>query len=268
MEKTLNEVHTLISDHFISFKDDLNKYLKDNEENIIQNRKNFYEPQIKQLEDEIKNLKDHYDEMERNTAQYTTELVRKENILNKMVNRSSKLHAKVRNNNIASRSFHNWIDIGTDKNILINSFKKIYLENPQKRIMFKRWIRKTNSKREYRFLNETKQKFEKEAKIKSLESNKQISLLEKELLFAKEELEKKQKNFKEMQQRLRKAFMRGVVNLNLEAMDVFNGAQFMKVTEEIEGGENSSENYSENIEDVDDEFFVEETPNISIIRHK
>jgi hypothetical protein len=62
--------------------------------------------------------------------------------------------------------------------------------------------------------------------------------------------------------------MRGVVNLNLEAMDVFNGAQFMDLMQEVEGDEAEHVDEEAPVNESDDEFFVEEDiPQISVILH-
>ena len=62
--------------------------------------------------------------------------------------------------------------------------------------------------------------------------------------------------------------MRGVVNLNLEAMDVFNGAQFMDLMQEVEGNEVDHQDIETGVNESDDDFFVEEAPSVSVIRHK
>ena len=259
--------HELVNKHFDNLKNELELYFKNSSNQVIQEKKALYEPQLNKLESQLKAEQDHFTQMEMDTGKNTTELARKEGILNKMLLKSARLHAKVRNNNLSSRAFHSWIESGTSKGILSRTYKSIYIDQAPKRIFFRKWFKKMLEKREIGYLNEIKQKFEKEAKTKAIESNKQISQLEAELAGARAELEMKQKNFRDMQQKLKKSFMRGVVNLNLEAMDVFNGSQYANLVEEVENNEQIIEN-NEPVDEGDEEFFIEEEPQISIIRHK
>jgi hypothetical protein len=124
-------------------------------------------------------------------------------------------------------------------------------------------------RREERFHAELKSRFDRQRRAQAAETNRIVGALEDELRTARAELEEKQQTFLELQQRLRKAFMRGVVNLNLEAMDVFNGAQFMDLVQEVEG--NEAEHFDEEaaVNESDEEFFVEDDAvPISVIKHR
>lgn len=262
------QIHEIIDDSMTQLAKTLEEYMRKNEASIAQERSDFYTPQIQELETQLKEHHEEFLRMQSNASEATGQLVQKEAILMRMIQLSSKLQSKVRNGNSMSRAFNGWVIHGTDTEILEAAFKNTFLKNAVKRLMFKRWIRKMYKKREIRFTREIKTRFEKESKAKAAESNRIIEELESELNSAKTELETKQKSFLEMQQRLRKAFMRGVVNLNLEAMDVFNGAQFMNLMQEVEGNETEEHENEDSLNESDDEFFVEEEPQINVIRHQ
>lgn len=269
MEEHVDEqLSNILEDHFAALSHSLEDYMRQNDQSIAEERKDFYMPQINELQEKIKEGEEIFTEMEEHASQVTTMLVKKEAVLAHMVQLSARLHQKIRNGNSYSRAFNRWTEIGTDKEVLAKVYERIYIVNAAKRIFFKRWVRKMYKQRENRFIHEIKTRFERESRAKAIESNRIIESLEAELAEAKGLLEEKQKNFLEMQQRLRKAFMRGVVNLNLEAMDVFNGAQFMDLMQEVEGNEAEHSNEDAPINESDDEFYVEEeAPKISVIRH-
>lgn len=266
-DKAEATLHEIVETNFFNLKEDLQKFLTYNEQVIAKEQDDIYSPIIQKLTDELNGHQTNFEHMQVTTQGHTAELTRKQEILRKLVDRSALLHTKVRNTNLTSRGFHSWIDDGTDKLILARDFEKIYIKNAKMRVLFRRWKRKMHKSREDRLENEAKQVYEKESRESGKRFNAQISKLEAELAAARAELEMKQKSFLEMQQRLRKAFMRGVVNLNLEAMDVFNGAQFMNLVQEVEGGTGGVHDAENEVEEGDDEFFVEETPSVAVIRH-
>lgn len=263
-DEALREV---ISINFERLRKDMMQFIKDFESSVDDYQKSIYLPHVQELEGKYHELKSVYDEFETGTDTGSRELARLEDIYMKLVNRSSKLHQRVRNHNLLSRAFTSWVNDGTERKIAYDTFKSIYIYNALKRVYFRRWVRMMHRKRHQRLETEARLRYEREVKAKSSEYNSQIARLEKELSNARSELESKQKSFKEMQERLKKAFMRGVVNLNLEAMDVFNGAQFMNLTEEVENAENAVRDDEAEIEEGDEEFFVEEEPKVSVIRH-
>lgn len=261
------ELHEILESHFSKLTSDLEEYMKKHEDDVAAERTNFYTPQIDDITQRIRQGEDDFAGLHANVSELTEKLVKKEAILNKMVRLSAKLHRKVRNTNSCARSFNFWTEIGTNKDILAKTYRTIFITNSLKRLMFRRWLRKMYRKRENRIMKEVKTRFDKEARAKAAESSRVIEGVEQELAAAKAELEEKQKKFIDMQQRLRKAFMRGVVNLNLEAMDVFNGAQYMDLIHEVEGNQAEHRDQDAPLDESDDEFFVEEAPQISVIKH-
>ena len=257
----------ILDENFERLANDLEDFMKKHGQRVADERSAFYQPQIAELEARINQGAGEFTEMEGKVRSLTQILVQKEAMLNRMVRLSAKLHQKVRNGNSCSRAFNLWAEMGTNKDVLANTYRKIFITNSMKRTFFRRWLRKMYQRREGRMLHEIKTRFDKEARAKAAESNKVIEGIEAELAAAKAELEEKQRKFLEMQQRLRKAFMRGVVNLNLEAMDVFNGAQFVDLMHEVEGNEADHRDEDAPLDESDDEFFVEEAPQISVIRH-
>jgi predicted RNase H-like nuclease (RuvC/YqgF family) len=221
------------------------------------------------LEAKIHDCEEEYARMEADASDSTTELARKEATITRLVAMCGRLHQRVRNGKGCSRALKVWAEIVIDRPILIRAFKRIYFYSRLKRNFLRHWRRKMYKRREERFHAELKSRFEKQRRAQAAETNRIIGALEDELRTARAELEEKQQTFLELQQRLRKAFMRGVVNLNLEAMDVFNGAQFMDLVQEVEG--NEAEHFDEEaaINESDDEFFVEDdSVPISVIKHR
>lgn len=266
-DKAEETLHQIIQTNFDNLRDDLQKFITYNDQVVAKEQNDVYSPIIAKLTDELNSYQTQFQQMQTLTQDNTAELTRKENILRKLVEKSALLHTKVRNSNISSRAFHTWIEDGTEKLILTRRFESIFIKKATERVFFRRWIRKMHKRREDRLELEARHIYEKESKESSKRYNAQITKLEEELAAARAELESKQKSFLEMQQRLRKAFMRGVVNLNLEAMDVFNGAQFMNLVQEVEGGTGGVHDSENEVEEGDDEFYVEEAPNVAVIRH-
>ena len=261
------ELHQLVTNNFDRFLSELEEFFRRNHETIAQEQSDYYTPQIDRLQAQLDAAKSEFEKMSNDAQEHTSELARRKAILNNLLARSAKLHLKLRKSAIASKAFHSWIRDGTDKILLARTFEGIYIKNARMRNFFRRWVKKMHKKRDTRIETEARQMYEKESRARANEYNAEIARLEKELADSRNELETKQKTFIEMQQKLRKAFMRGVVNLNLEAMDVFNGAQFMDMTQEVEGKTGGTHDSENEVEEGDDEFYVEESPNIAVIRH-
>ena len=262
------QLSKILENNFQQLIKDLEAFYHANEETISKEQNDFYSPQIAQLQSQLQDSEQLYDNMETQATTFHHDIIQKEAIVQRMVHLSSQLHSKIRNGNTCSRFFQSWVSDGTDKDILLRSFEAIYLQRANQRVFFRRWARKTIIKREARFTREIRTRYDKEMKSKSTDFNRQISQLESQVAAARALLEEKQRNFIEMQQRLKKAFMRGVVNLNLEAMDVFNGAQLMGMMQEIEGGEQGLRDQDAPVDESDDDFYVEDTPEVKIVRHQ
>ena len=262
-----SELHQIVTENFDKLLSDLEEFFKQHNQTIEKEQGDIYLPIIQRLQNELQAIQTEHEQMSIEAQTSTAELERKKAILNNLMKKALRLQLKGRYSAIVSRLFANFIKEGTNKRLLAQRFHDLYIVQAPKRILFRRWIRKMRQRRIAKIEAEARQVYEKESKARSAEYNAQISQLEQELENAKHELETKQKSFIEMQQKLRKAFMRGVVNLNLEAMDVFNGAQFMDMVQEVEGKTGGTHDSENEVEEGDDEFYVEEAPNIAVIRH-
>lgn len=257
----------IINSNFQHLIQDLEAYLHENDEKIAKEQDAIFTPQIQQLQNMLSDAKQQYDDMDSRASESNQEIIQKEAVLQRMVNLSSQLHSRIRNGNTCSRFFKSWVADGTNKDVLYNSFYAIYIQRAFKRSFFRRWSRMMFRKRDRRLTRDIKSKYDKEMKSKSADFDRQISDLEEQVAAARAELNEKQQNFLEMQQKIKKSFMRGVVNLNLEAMDVFNGAQLMSMMQEIEGGEKGIHDKDAPIDESDDDFYVEEAPKVTVVRH-
>jgi hypothetical protein len=133
---------------------------------------------------------------------------------------------------------------------------------------FRRWIRKMDRKRGNRLNVELKTRFDQQRRAQAAETNRVVVGLEGELRVARGELKQKQERFLELRQPLRNVFMKEIVNLNLEAMDVFNGGQFMDLIQEVEGNEAEHFNEKAAINETDDELLVDDdSVSISVTNH-
>lgn len=98
--------------------------------------------------------------------------------------------------------------------------------------------------------------------MKETESAQKITALEAELDAVKQLLVEHEAQHDEMQQKLRRAFMRGVVNLNLEAMGVFGEVPTTEVPA-------SQKHITQRAKGPDeDDFVIEPAPRISVVRHR
>ncbi|KAH0795531.1 centrosomal protein [Histomonas meleagridis] len=196
-------------------------------------------------------------------------LVRKQAILNNLIEMCSKLHQKLRDGNTRSRYFNTWVQMGTDKEVLYEAFHSIYIERAIERLFFRRWNRLMHKKRLRRLESRIRKRYSSILKTKEEESLQIIQDLEAELATAKSELQKSQENFNQMQDRLKKAFLRGVVNLNIEAMDAFDGAPFANENSEVESQSTIEDDFIDyDDDDDDDDFYVEDVPSVSVIKHQ
>ena len=258
----------ILTKYFTEMADAVEEYMRQARDQISEERKEYFTPKINSLQENLNQQIEEFQEMQDTANDTNNKFAKKDAIRNQLVTCSFKLHQKVRNSNLLARAFNAWKKIGTEKALLAKVFKRNFIRNALRRIYFKRWIRRMIAKRENRVSSEIKRRYEKIWKAKAMEAQRTIEQLEQELASAREELETKQRKFLEMQQRLRKAFMRGVVNLNLEAMDVFNGAQFMDLMQEVENNEIDHQDDETAVNESDDDFYVEEAPPISVIRHR
>ena len=122
-------------------------------------------------------------------------------------------------------------------------------------------MRKVRLQRQKR---ELRRSCEKDLRMKETEAAQRITALQAELDAVKQLLVEHEKQHGEMQQKLRRAFMRGVVNLNLEAMDVFGE---IPTVDTVKDKNATITQVVKDDSDDEDDFFVEPAPRISVVRH-
>jgi predicted nuclease with TOPRIM domain len=135
---------------------------------------------------------------------------------------------------------------------------QLYIDEPMKRILFKRWVRRMRKVRVQRQRRDLRRSCDRELKQKDTEAAQKIAALQSELEAVQQLLLEHEQQHAEMQEKLRRAFMRGVVNLNLEAMDVFGEVPTMETITVAK---------AERKERPTDDFFVEPAPRVSVVRH-
>ena len=151
--------------------------------------------------------------------------------------------------------------------------KQLFMDNAVLRLLFRRWVRKMFKVRFIRRKRELKRSNNREIKHQESEASQRIVALQSELIAVKELLAEHERQHGDMEKKLKRAFMRGVVNLNLEAMDVFGD---IPATDDFlsaalnppKKSEKKQILLSDDQSEDGDDFYVEPAPRISVIRHK
>jgi cell division septum initiation protein DivIVA len=270
MSTTEDRLHQIIDDRFTRMYISLEEYIKRLQAQVAQGSSDHYGPTVTDLQTRLQSAEQLFRETEERASAMASELIKKETALAKMIDLSGRLHEKCRNRDARFHGFNEWLDMATHQSIAVRVFRSIFLGPASKRLYFRRWHRKTLVKQENRLAAEIKVSFEEKSCEKRVETDRLINDLETSLAIARHELQTKQQNYIEMQQRLRKAFMRGLVNLNLEAMDVFRGQEelaFLLAPDAL-AQDRHQHPYPAPIDDLEDDCIVQEdNPRILVQRH-
>lgn len=186
-------------------------------------------------------------------------------ILSRLVNHIIIYKNKDRTANTRSRIFKAWADMATERSIMARAAGNQFIRGRPTRILFSRWVRRTRRVRLQRQKRDLRRSCERDVRQKDSEAAQRIAALQAELDAVKQLLVEHEKQHGEMQEKLRRAFMRGIVNLNLEAMDVFGEVPTAETvpTTRLE----RSRGRAADPRDEGDDFVVEPAPRISVIRH-
>lgn len=274
VEEDIGEINRIVDTHHTQADEELVALLKGIQERLIQEHKNHYTPIIKNLERKID---------EQHTANETAVARGKEIgaeadhlsiIFERMVDHIGIMKVKDDAANSVAKMFHAWRDYATSRSIYSRTMQAIYMEKPMERILFKRWVRRLHKVSYLRKKRELKRSNNKEIKAQESEASQKIVALQSELTAVRELLAEHERQHGDMEKKLKRAFMRGVVNLNLEAMDVFGDVppseDFMSIAKNPPQKKSRKEQKppSSDESDDEDEFYVEPAPRISVIRHK
>lgn len=264
MMQDIDDMNAIVEQHHISMEDEMQNLMRKIKRRLIKEQDQHYQPIIEKLERKLaeQNLKNAAEE--KKTDQLQEQLDQTDQIIKRFLSHLSVYRVKDKSANQRSRVFKAWADLASGKSVMTKAAAHLYLEEPMRRILFKRWVSRMRKVRLQRQKRELRRSCEKDLRMKETEAAQRITALQAELDAVKELLIEHEKQHGEMQQKLRRAFMRGVVNLNLEAMDVFGEIPTVETVKEK--SPTITQVIKDNSDDEDD-FFVEPAPRISVVRH-
>ncbi|OHT13188.1 hypothetical protein TRFO_16743 [Tritrichomonas foetus] len=236
---------------------------------LYQEHQQYYQPIIQKLERRVaeQNVKNATEK--KRGEQLEGELERTKLIISRFVYHIAELKARDHLRNVRSRVFKAWADIASGRAIMANMTVRLYLTQPMRRILFKRWVRRMRKVRQQRLGRELRHVCQQDISQKETEASQRICALKSELQAVQQLLIEHEKQHGEMQEKLRRAFMRGVVNLNLEAMDVFGEVPTTEVVPPpVRKSAQLAAATQDSSDDDGNDFFVEPAPKISVIRHR
>lgn len=272
-DQDIDIMHQIVDTHHDSVDEELEALLKNVRSRLVKNHIQYYSPIISNLERKIEEQKLQNTILDKGSESIAAETERIDYLIERFVDHISIMKTKDRVFNQRSKIFHAWRDLSITKKIREEAMNRLYLEEPMKRILFKRWVRKMRRVRLQRQKRELRRSCTRDIRAQETEAAQRIYSLKSELVAVKELLAEHERQHGEMQQKLRRAFMRGVVNLNLEAVDVFGevspGEVFSTASMPTFSPKGSKAPVTEpSDEDEDsDEFSIEPAPRISVIRH-
>ena len=237
---------------------------------LIKENQEYYQPIIQKFERRVAEQRLKNATEKKRGEQLRDQLDRTNLMISRFVLHIANLKARDHTASIRSRVFKAWADLATGKQIMTSTIARLYLDRPMRRILFKRWVRRMRKVRQQRLGRELRHVMQQDISQKETEQTQKITALRAELQAVRQLLVEHEKQHGEMQQKLRRAFMRGVVNLNLEAMDVFGEIPTevppppIRKSAEIAAATNHQDDEDED----ENDFYVEPAPKISVIRHR
>lgn len=263
-EKDIDAMNVIVDNHQEVMENEIQSLVRKINTRLHNSHTAHYTPIIEQLERRLAEQKLKNAAEDKRGGQLEAQKNRTELIISRFVGHISLLRIKERTNNVRSRIFKAWFDLSSGRTVMANTAERLYCKDPMRRILFKRWQRKFRDSRSKRQRRELRRSCEKDIRLRETEATQRVTALQAELSAVKQLLVEHEKQHGEMQQKLRRAFMRGVVNLNLEAMDVFGE---IPTADAIPNNQRNIGQKTEDASSDEDDFFIEPAPRISVIRH-
>ena len=274
IDENISTMHEYVDNHHETLDEELQNLLRSMKFRLIKENQEYYQPIIQKCERRVAEQRLKNATEKKRGEQLQDQLNRTNLIISRFVIHIANLKARDHTANIRSRVFKAWADLATGKKIMSDAIVRLYLDRPMRRILFKRWVRRMRKVRQQRLGRELRHVMQQDISQKETEQTQKITALRAELQAVRQLLVEHEKQHDEMQQKLRRAFMRGVVNLNLEAMDVFGEVPtevapppVRKSAEVVTANDNNNNNNNDDDDDEND-FYVEPAPKISVIRHR
>ena len=254
-------MHGLVDNHHQTLEDELQELFGKIRARLIKEQNKQFAPKVKALERKAAEQDQQNATEKRRGEDLEDRLGKIDIIIERFLNHLAYYRDKEKQANQKSRVFKAWADMASGRSVMQRIASQLYLEEPMKRILFKRWLRRMRKVRIQRQKRELRRAGERGLRQQESEAAQKITALQAELEAIQQLLLDHEKQHGEMQQKLRRAFMRGVVNLNLEAMDVFG---------EVPTAETVSKpviSQRRKGSDDEDDFVIEPAPRISVVRH-
>lgn len=263
-QEEINEMYEICESHQEQIDDELQALIKASSERILKAHQNHYQPIVDKLERQVAEQNLRNEATKKRSEELGSQAGDTDVVLTHFSDHIAYLRIKQHSANQRSKIFKAWKDLSLDRQIIIDISQHLYLDQPMLRILFKRWHRKMRSIRSTRLKRDLRRQCQMDLRLKETEASQRINALQAELASIKNLLAEHEKQHADIEKKLRQAFMRGVTNLNLEAMDVFGEIPLSNVTST---GMPVVTPQKEEDEDQDD-FYVEPAPKISVIRHR
>lgn len=269
IDENINTMHEYVDNHHETLDEELQNLLRSMRYRLIKENQEYYQPIIQKYERRVAEQRLKNATEKKRGEQLKEQLDRTNLIISRFVLHIANLKARDHTASTRSRVFKAWADLATGKQIMANTITRLYLDRPMRRILFKRWVRRMRKIRQQRLGRELRHIMQQDISQKETEQTQKITALRAELQAVRQLLVEHEKQHGEMQQKLRRAFMRGVVNLNLEAMDVFGEVPTEVPPPQVrKSAEVAAANNLNDDDEDENDFYVEPAPKISVIRHK
>lgn len=272
IDENIQAMHEYVDNHHFALDEELQALLRSMKFRLIKENDQHYQPIIQKLQRGIAEQGVKNETEKKRGEQLHAQLERTKLITSHFIDQIAELKLRDRTASSRSRVFKAWANLALGKNVMPDAIERLYLDRPMRRILFKRWVRRMRKVRQQRLGRELRHICQQDMAQKETDASQRITALRSELQAVRQLLVEHEQQHAEMQQKLRRAFMRGVVNLNLEAMDVFGEVptevpppQTMKMSSGHMPAKTKKKYGDEN---EGNEFFVEPAPKISVIRHK
>ena len=254
-------MHGLVDNHHQTLEEELQDLFGKIRARLIKEHNRQFQPIVKKLERQAAEQDQQNDTEKRRGEDLETRLGKIDIVISRFLEHLAYYRDKEKQSNQKSRVFKAWADMASGRSIMRRISYQLYLAEPMKRILFKRWVRRMRKVRIQRQKRELRRAGERGLRQQESEAQQKITALQSELEAVQQLLLDHEKQHGEMQQKLRRAFMRGVVNLNLEAMDVFGEVPTAEAVAKpvISQRQKGS--------DDEDDFVIEPAPRISVVRH-
>jgi hypothetical protein len=255
-------VQKCVDENHVSLETELQALLRRVRERLVKEEDDHYQPLITSLERKLA------EQTQKNTAelkrgqQLDDQLGRTLRVIDNLMDCIAGYRHKDQTANLRSKVFKAWRTLTGERDKILRVMTRSYVEQPSQRIMFRRWLRRMRKVRLNRQKRELRLECEQNLRTRESAAKQRIAALQAELDAVRQSLVEHEEQHDDMQQKLRRAFMRGVVGLNLEAMDVFGE---VPTSEALRAGRLD---LAEQRDDDDrEDFFVEPAPKVSVLRH-